>query len=66
MNNTFFTRLGRNTDVKRAEKGLKAAGAKLTKTPFLVEAHLNGVLLFAAAKVNNILWACRYNKTFYS
>jgi hypothetical protein len=22
--------------------------------------------LFAAAKVNNILWACRYNKTFYS
>jgi hypothetical protein len=64
--NNFFTRLGRNTDVKRAEKGLKAVGAKLTKTPILVEAHLDGVLVFAAAKVNGIMWACRYNKTFYS
>ena len=66
MNNNFFTRLGSVADVKRAQKGLKSVGAEITKNELVVEAKLNGNLIFAAAKVNSVLWACRYNREFYS
>ena len=64
--NNFFTRLGSVADVKRAQKGLKSVGAEITKNELVVEAKLNGNLVFAAAKVNSVLWACRYNREFYS